>query len=141
MKLFLSIIFLLLSFQLVAETSDTRIAIQIPEKFKPLLLSEMRRNLEVVQGIVAALSKEDFEQVEKLASKLGRMDHSDELIQRRKLMPEGYKSLGPQMHRSFQAIARDARDFGGVEQTLEQLSILMSVCTTCHRTYRLEVTE
>ncbi len=135
----ISIILLLLSSQVTAEVQDSRTEIQIPAKFKPQILADMRKNLEVTQGIVSALAREDFEQVEKLASTLGRMEHSEELKQRRKLMPVGFRALGPKMHLGFQAISRDARDFGDVQHTLEQLSELMAICTACHNTYRLEI--
>lgn len=117
---------------------DTRIAVTLPAKAKQQILSDMRMHLEVVQGIITALAKEDLNQVADLAYKLGHMDHSEEVMKRRQLMPQGYRALGPQMHLGFQAIARDARDFGDIGQTLEQLSAAMKACTTCHQTYRIE---
>ena len=133
--------FLFLPFQLMAEAVDNRSAVKIPAKFKPQVLADMRKNLEVIQGIVAALAKEDFEVAAKTASILGRMDHTDEVMQRRKFMPEGFRKLGPQMHMGFQALARDARDFEDIQHSLEQLSKIMSTCTACHQSYRLEVTD
>ncbi|MES9877832.1 MAG: hypothetical protein ABW162_05675 [Candidatus Sedimenticola sp. PURPLELP] len=144
MKLWISVFSLVLfglSLPVLAETTDHRTAIKIPAKFKPQILADMRKNLETIQGIVVALSSENFDRVAELASELGSMDHSDEVIQRRTLMPEAYRGLGPQMHLGFQAIARDARDFGDVNHSLEQLAALMAICTSCHANYRLEVSD
>ncbi|MEN8170355.1 MAG: hypothetical protein ABFS08_09055 [Pseudomonadota bacterium] len=142
MKKILSFLFFIsLPFITSAESSDGREAILVPEKVRIQILADMRVNLETIQQVINALAREDFEAIEKAASKLGSMDHTEEMMQRRQLMPEGYRALGPRMHMGFQAIARDARDFGEVSHTLEQLSSVMSTCMACHQSYRLEATR
>lgn len=65
-------------------TADNRIAVKLPAKAKLTILKDMRNHLEIVQSIVSALAKEDFEMVAEFASKLGHMEHSDEVMKRRK---------------------------------------------------------
>lgn len=137
-KILFLLLFSSLPFAVAAESVDNRESIPVAAKVRTHILADMRVNLETVQYIVEALAKEDFDAVEKAASKLGSMDHTEETMQRRQLMPEGYKVLGPRMHMGFQAIARDARDFGEVSHTLEQLSSVMRICMACHQSYRLE---
>jgi len=129
----------LISNQILAEDLDRRIAIKAPVNVKQQILKDMRKNLTSIQQIVMALANEDFEQVGKIAGELGSMDHSEEAMERRKLMSEEYRSLGPQLHMGFQSLSRDARDFGDVQHSLGQLSDVMNTCIACHQGYRLEV--
>jgi len=101
----------------------------------------MRKNLITIQKFISALSKEDFDTVEQLAGELGSMDHSEEALGRRNSMPEGYRSYGPRLHMGFQALSRDARDFGDAQHSLGQLAEVMGTCITCHQSYRLVVSE
>lgn len=55
-------------------------------------MADMRKNMETIHGIITALAKEDLDQVEQLAFALGRMDHSDDIMQRRQLMPEAFRA-------------------------------------------------
>jgi len=122
-----------------ADNIDGRVAIKVSAKVKIQILEDMRKNLTSIQLIVAALAKEDFEQVVKVAGELGSMDHTEEAMMRRKSLSDEYRALGPQLHMGFQSLSRDARDFGDVQHSLGQLSDVMNVCVACHQGYRLEV--
>lgn len=131
----------LLPLSVFADEADSRTALAVSADEKTEILAGMRNNLLSVQQILAALAEEDFATVEQIAGELGKMDHSEEILQRRKKMPESYRSIGPSLHQGFQALSRDARDFGDVQHSLAQLSEVMGICTGCHHNYRLHVAD
>ena len=52
-------------------------------------------------------------------------------------VPESWKTLAPNMHKAFDAVAESAGQNAPKEQTLAKVSSLMQICNACHVGSRL----
>ena len=120
----------------VGPSEDGRQTVLVSKDERNLLLHEMRGLLEASQGILAAVSKNDFDAVSKLARASGMSVAAagPESVLRK--LPAEMKVLGFDTHRKFDDIAADAEKFRDERRVIEKLSVLMSNCIACHATYR-----
>ncbi len=122
-------------------SKDGRLAIQLTSAERTLVLSEMRAFLESVQVITEGVAQEDMKKVADAARRVGLAAQQGVPVSLMGKLPMAFKQLGLDTHRKFDQIALDAEQFGGVGQTLEQLSVLLRNCAGCHAGYSLVAAE
>jgi hypothetical protein len=122
----------------VEQGVDGRLAIQLDDHERQLVLSEMRAFLESVQQIMHGISDNDMKLVATSASSVGLASQQavpGALIGK---LPLSFKKLGRDTHAKFDELALDAGQFGDSGHSLSQLSNLMQNCVACHAAYRFE---
>lgn len=122
----------------VEQGVDGRLAIQLDDHERQLVLSEMRAFLQSVQQIMHGISGNDMKLVETSASSVGLASQQavpGSLIGK---LPLSFKKLGRDTHAKFDELALDAGQFGDSGHSLSQLSNLMQNCVACHAAYRFE---
>ena len=123
----------------IVEVDDKRVAIQLTSSERDLVLSEMRIFLQSVQQITSGISSDDMVLVTDSASKSGRnaqLAVPGSLVGK---LPLAFKKLGFDTHAKFDELALDAEQLGDRDHTLEQLSVLLQNCVSCHAAFRFEV--
>jgi hypothetical protein len=129
------------TFMIKGETiaaSDGRTAIILAEGERDLVLGEMRSFLVVVQGIIAAVEKDDMAAVSNHAKSVGFAAQEGVPASLMKKLPMDFKKLGMGTHKAFDQLAMDAADLGDKGQVLKQLGELMQRCVACHAIYRID---
>lgn len=122
----------------VEQGVDGRLAIQLDDHERQLVLSEMRAFLESVQQIMHGISDNDMKLVATSASSVGLASQRavpGSLIGK---LPLSFKKLGRDTHAKFDELALDAGQFGDSGHSLSQLGNLMQNCVACHAAYRFE---
>lgn len=122
----------------VEQGVDGRLAIQLDDHERQLVLSEMRAFLESVQQIMHGISDNDMKLVATSASSVGLASQQavpGSLIGK---LPLSFKKLGRDTHAKFDELALDAGQFGDSGHSLSQLGNLMQNCVACHAAYRFE---
>ncbi|MBL7004257.1 MAG: hypothetical protein ISR69_09550 [Gammaproteobacteria bacterium] len=119
--------------------ADSREAIVMSEQHRDLLLTEMRDLLTSSQQVLEGVVNEDMAQVEKSARRMGLNAGGGVPKEVGRLLPKGFKSLGPQVHQGFEQIADEADGFGDSNKILKILAKTQQNCVTCHDLYRFEV--
>jgi L-asparaginase II len=117
-------------------SDDARVAIQLTDSERTLVLSEMRAFLETVQVITEGMVDEEMNKVMLAARKVGFAAQQGVPLSLMGKLPLEFKQLGMDTHRKFDQIAMDAEQLGDVSQTLEQLSVLLRNCAGCHAGYK-----
>lgn len=105
------------------------------------LLTEMNAFLGAINGINAALSSKDFEQVETLAKAMGpKGGHSDPVAKAvHDKLPSEWFALAKPTHQNFLAIANEARNNPSVEAVLGKVAATTQQCVACHSAFQLTV--
>ncbi len=125
----------------VTPTEDGRSAIHITIDERTKILGDMRKFLEHVQAMVEAIGNEDMAKFSTAASGVGLIQEPALSAPLSAKLPLEFKAMGLETHKAFDELAALA-DSGASYQTLAgELSIIMSNCTYCHRSYRLEIDE
>ena len=111
-------------------SNDDRTAILVTAEERTMILGEMRKFLETIQGITEATAKGDLETVATLATGMGAEspEMSASLIGK---LPIEFKTLGFATHDLFTdlGVTAKAGDPGAVQV---ELGDLMLNCTSCH---------
>ncbi len=128
----------LASIPAIANEFDRRQVIELDQKNKAQLLSNMRSTLSSTQSIMSALAVEDMQAVVQYARPLGfkarKGQGPDEL---HSMLPKSFKMLGKAMHQDFDKIADDAETLQDPKHTLQQLAAVLSSCQGCHATFQV----
>jgi len=122
----------------VEQSADGRLAIQLTDNERQLVLSEMRAFLESVQQITQGISEADMPLVAVSARNVGLASQQavpGSLIGK---LPLPFKKLGRDTHAKFDEMAMDAEQFEDSGHSLAQLGELMQNCVACHVAYRFE---
>lgn len=122
----------------VEQSADGRLAIQLDDNERQLVLSEMRAFLASVQQITRGISETDMQLVAASARDVGLASQQDvpgSLIGK---LPLPFKKLGRDTHAKFDEIALDAEQFEDSGHSLSQLEKLLQNCVACHAAYRFE---
>ena len=123
----------------VAPASDGRVALQLTEDERNLVLGEMRAFLASVQQIVQGIAEEDMGQVATAATRVGRAVQGDMPGTLVGKLPIEFKKLGFDTHSKFDQLSLDAREFADSNHTLAQLGELLQNCVGCHAAYRIGI--
>lgn len=118
---------------------DERQVVVISEAERNFVLTEMRAFLESVQGVVDGVAEGNMKDVAAAAKKSGTgvMQHAPRALMKK--LPQGFRMLGMDSHKKFDAIAIEANQLGDKGQVLKQLGALLGNCTACHASYRFTV--
>ena len=119
-------------------SADGRLAIQLTDSERNLVLSEMRTFLSTIQQISSGLTIEDFELIAKQSRLSGLAAQQVVPGSLMGKLPIEFKKLGFDTHKKFDALALDAEQLEDKEHTLNQMSKLMNNCISCHAAYRIE---
>lgn len=116
---------------------DRRIPIVLSADDRARVLGDMRQYLTGIQGILAAMSKEDMRGVAQHARALTNVSlHNVSLAEPSKYDIE-FRDLAAGMRKDFQRIADDAERTVDAKRTMGQLGIAMQKCLACHQTFQL----
>ena len=125
----------------VIKSVDGRLAVQLTEDERDLVLAEMRTFLDSVQKITQGIAKNDFASAGEAARKVGRAAQQDMPGSLVGKLPLEFKKLGFDTHSKFTQLALDAKQMADTEHTMNQLSELLENCVACHATFKFEVAE
>lgn len=120
----------------VQPSDDGRTAVLLSKDERNALLFEMRAWLESSQGILAAASRKDFDEVIKSAKASGMSAEAETPGSLFRKLPVEMKALGFDTRKKFDDIAADAEKFKDSNQIVTKLSVAMGNCIACHATYR-----
>lgn len=116
---------------------DQRVAISLSPREQGYVLGQMRAYLGNMQGITAAISRQQMLTVANLASEIGA-DHIPPAPKglAAKLPPD-FKQISLSVHDDFDHLAQGAREDADPVASLRQLSDITAKCVACHASYRL----
>lgn len=120
----------------VKPSDDGRLAVQLSKDERNALLLEMRTWLQNSQGMLAAVSAQDFATVANLAKSSGMAAEAETPGSLFRKIPVEMKKLGFDTRQKFDDIAIDAEKLKDSQHTIKQISTAMNNCVACHATYR-----
>jgi cytochrome c556 len=134
------------------ETPDPRAPVVMTPAQQAELRAEMRRHLETVQAVLAALAADDIEAAGEAATTIGPggggaghgQGHGQSRGQGggprhgfRQALPEAWFVHARPMHQQFRRIADEARGEGDRDRMLAALAEATAHCNACHASFRL----
>lgn len=134
-------IFLALSGSSIAvaeDHADHRNVVKADNEAKAHVLLEMRQLLETVQLVMDSALKKDMEKVAHYAEQVGVKAMRATPPSVANQLPADFKMMGRGVHEAMDTIARDARDLGDSQHTLEQLNDTLQACVACHAAFKLQ---
>lgn len=121
-----------------APATDGRAVLALTPDERAMILDEMRTFLDGVQKVTDALAREDMSAVAHAARSMGqKLTHEVPPALRAKL-PMEFRQMGSAVHREFDQIALDAESLKDVRYSLNQLSVTLQKCVSCHATYQIQ---
>lgn len=121
------------------QSTDERITILLDDNERNLVLAEMRGFLFSIQQINQGLSANNMKLVTESARRSGKAAQGGVPGTLVGKLPIEFKKLGGDTHARFDQLAMDAEDLEDSNHTLEQLSVLMQNCVSCHAAYRIDI--
>lgn len=119
-------------------SNDHRIAIEVTGRERNQILYEMREFLHGLHNIHHALSHQDMKGVAVEAVPMGKlMERIPGSVYDR--LPEGFMQMAIAMQEAFVALAKVPDGPGGMMVAQDHMAEIMTYCSGCHDTYRLEV--
>lgn len=128
----------------VSRDIDARTPIAMNADQQRALRAEMRRHLDSVHRVIAALSAGDWAGVAAAASGFapGRGQGAGRGLGAasnfRDALPEPWFRFARPMHQAMNALAAEARDGRRVDAALARLAEATQQCASCHATFRIE---
>lgn len=120
----------------VEPSDDGRQAVMLSKDERNALLLEMRVWLQSSQGILAAVSLNDFDAAIKSAKASGMQAETDTPGSLFRKLPVEMKALGFDTRSKFDDIAAEAAMSKDSNQVVAKLSVAMNNCIACHERYR-----
>ena len=122
-----------------AMSSDTRVLVELPERMRHHMLSNMRDHLAAIDEILVRLGNGELEKAAETAEhRLGMSSlDSHDASHMARFMPKGMREAGTNMHKAASRFALTAQE-GELESTYTALSKITSACVACHSAYRLK---
>jgi len=120
----------------VQPSDDGRQAVMLSKDERNALLLEMRLWLKSSQGILAAASVKDFDEVIKSAQASGMQAEADTPGSLFRKLPVEMKALGFDTRGKFDDIAAEAAKSKDSNLVVTKLSVAMNNCIACHEMYR-----
>jgi cytochrome c556 len=123
-----------------ANAMDSRTPVPLTAMMATHQKQEMRDHLRVVQEVVAALGKDDFEMIAKSATRIGWSEQQAAMCKHMGAGAPGFAEVGEHFHKTADQITEAARrnDRAGV---VTALGATLQTCTGCHETYRQEIVD
>lgn len=123
------------------ESDEDRTAILLNSKERAFVLAEMRGLLEAVEAITQGIAENDMVAVSEAARAVGTGAAGGEPVTLIAKLPLSFKSLGMATHQAFDDLGVEAEDMGDGTVLLQQLSAILTNCTSCHAGYRFALEE
>jgi len=120
------------------KAEDGRVAILLDPGERALMLREMRAFVAGLQLMTNALSRDDMQDVAKIAREMGTARTHDVPLAMMGKLPLAFKTLAFSVHGGFDTIATDAEKIGKPKRTLAQLSDVLQKCVACHSAYQVK---
>ncbi|MFA5081161.1 MAG: cytochrome c [Hydrogenophilaceae bacterium] len=117
---------------------DRRIPIEMTARERNQILYEMRDFLHGLHNIHHALARGDMKAVAVEAKPMGQSMYRIPANVRERL-PEGFMEMSIAMREAFDQLSKSAETKGEIAPVEEQMAEIMTYCSGCHDTYRLEV--
>lgn len=142
MKTTIALISMLLIFSSLAQATDNRHYVQLPEMMRDHMMHNMRDHLLALQTITRQLSDGEYDAAADTAEqRLGMSSlKSHGAAHMAPYMPKGMQAAGTAMHHAasrFAVAARNAEIEGGLAKAFGALSEVMAACVACHSAYRV----
>lgn len=100
----------------------------------------MRENLIVVQGIIAALGTGDFKAIERTAARIGYSQQMQSMCENMGGAAPGFTHQALAFHRSVDHIVAAARAHDRA-RVLDALDTTLKHCTGCHATWKQQIVD
>lgn len=119
---------------------DTRQPLPLTAMMAEHQKQNMREHLVAIQGIVAALGRDDMDAVAKAAASIGYSEAMGRMCAHMGAAAPGFTPMALDFHRAADGIAEAARrdDRAGVLSALDRT---LRNCVGCHATFRQEVVD
>ena len=117
---------------------DNRRGISTRPNERTRILTNMRKYLVGLQWITEALARDDMQAAIAAARTMGSVNLYDIKLMFPNKASVEFHDLAFEVHRDFDAIARDAEAKKNPKLMLAQIGTVMKKCTHCHETYRLQ---
>ncbi len=125
----------------VATGSEDRIAVILTAAEKAEVLGEMRGLLETSQAVLLAATSDDVASIPDIVRPYGMAAVENESITMAAKLPLELKTMGYDAHRAMDALGAMAAEGASGDDIIATLAGAMSLCTTCHATYRFVAEE
>lgn len=121
-------------------TDDMRKPLPLPEMMAAHQKENMREHLAAVQGIIAALGRDDMDGVAKASARLGYSEATGQMCEHLGAAAPGFTTMALSFHHTADTIGEAARrgDRAGVLTALDRT---LQACVGCHSTYRQQVVD
>ena len=126
-----------LSGNTVPNEKDSRVAIQISEPNREIVMAEMRTFLEAVKNIHDGIEASDYQKIELNATNSGMSVEKHIPAELIRSLPLSFKKLGFDTHERFDKIAQYAKEQKSKELLHQEMSGLLNNCTSCHASYKI----
>ena len=117
---------------------DNRRTIVTRPNERTRILANMRMYLVGLQAMTEALARDDMQAASAAARKMGSVNLYDIKLMFPNKASVEFHELAFEVHRDFDAIAKDAEVKKDPKLMLAQLGTVMKKCTHCHETYKLQ---
>lgn len=118
-----------------AIVTDERTALELPPPARKQVRTEMRQMLSALNGVLAAIARNDIPAVADAARSGGTaiaIDADPALAER---LPMEFRRLGMETHRRFDTLAEAAASGAPRDSLLQRVGALTTNCVACHETY------
>lgn len=120
---------------------DGREVILLKPHQRDLVLFEMRAFVDSIREITLALGTDNPEQATRAARKVGLAAQEGVPLDMMKALPLAFKKMGMGTHKKFDEWAVNVENGASREDSLVELSQLMSNCVACHAAYQLQSSQ
>ena len=120
-------------------SNDSRALVELPDRMKQHMLSNMRDHLAAINEILVYLGNEELDKAAETAEHRLGMSSLDShgASHMAKFMPAGMREAGTTMHKAASRFALKAQE-GEVMSAYQALSNITSACVACHSQYRVD---
>ena len=120
-------------------SNDSRVLVELPDRMKQHMLSNMRDHLAAINEILVYLGNEELDKAAETAEHRLGMSSLDShgASHMAKFMPAGMREAGTTMHKAASRFALKAQE-GEVMSAYQALSNITSACVACHSQYRVD---
>jgi hypothetical protein len=122
----------------VSPSEDNRIAVNLSQNERNLVLKEMRNFLISTQGVSEAITNGDLNLAAKLASEAGMLAEKNTPGSLLSKIPLAMKTLGFDTRKKFDQLSADAKNLKDTTHSRNQLDLLMKNCLACHASFKIQ---
>jgi len=112
-----------------------RMLLAIPYQDREDLLRVMRKNLANLEGLIAAMAEDNFQEVEKIANEMTFNKKKGKGLARRG--NPAFTAMGVQFHGLDALAVKKAAEAGDRKGIMRAISKMVSSCVACHATFKV----